>query len=81
LCLDPDLQPPHGTGSAGFHEKISKAPQSPGGAQAGEIEVGIKLKQNLFTAETQRAQREMFFSFPLRGRKAKILNPMGMMKF
>ena len=31
----------------------------------------------VFTAETQRTPREMFFSFPLRGRKAKILSPTG----
>jgi hypothetical protein len=31
----------------------------------------------VFTAEPQRTLREMFFSFPLRGRKAKILGPGG----
>jgi len=29
----------------------------------------------IFTAEPQRTLREIFFSFPLRGRKAKILSP------
>ena len=31
----------------------------------------------IFTAEPQRTLREIFFSFPLRGRKAKILSPTG----
>jgi len=31
----------------------------------------------IFTAEPQRTLREMFFSFPLRGRKAKIVSPAG----
>ena len=31
----------------------------------------------IFTAESQRTLREMFFSFPLRGRKAKIVSPTG----
>jgi len=31
----------------------------------------------VFTAEPQRTLKEMFFSFPLRGRKAKILSPTG----
>ena len=38
----------------------------------------LTLKGSLvFTAEPQRTLREMFFSFPLRGRKAKILSPTG----
>ena len=35
----------------------------------------------VFTAESQRTLRKMFFSFPLRGRKAKILNPDGYDEF
>ena len=31
----------------------------------------------IFTAEAQRTLREIFFSFPLRRRKAKILSPTG----
>jgi len=31
----------------------------------------------VFTAEPQRTLREMFFSFPLRGRKTKNLSPTG----
>jgi hypothetical protein len=31
----------------------------------------------IFTAEPRRTLREVFFSFPLRGRKAKILSPTG----
>jgi len=38
----------------------------------------LTLKGSLvFTAESQTTLREMFFSFPLRGRKAKILSPAG----
>jgi hypothetical protein len=31
----------------------------------------------IFTAKSQRTLREMFFSFPMRGRKVKILDPFG----
>jgi hypothetical protein len=38
----------------------------------------VTLKGSVvFTAEPQRTLREDFFSFPLRGRKAKILSPVG----
>jgi hypothetical protein len=32
---------------------------------------------SFFTAETQSTLRQMFFSFPVRGRKAKIFSPTG----
>jgi len=38
---------------------------------------GILKGSAIFTAEPQRTLREIFFSFPLRGRKAKILSPTG----
>ncbi len=41
---------------------------------------GLKLTLKgfvIFTAEPRRTLREVFFSFPLRGRKAKILSPTG----